>query len=265
MFCFETLRLNACARATICGTRSNKFVYNYPKLGHNNYYCCVYGRSAHLPHCRASLAQRGGLTSLKRFQCLILRLYCEMVDSHCSSSMKFPASLTLFTSVWQVKPANITSGMRRHAISVISTMVAAKRKTPRAHLLSAFLLCEGEGCWGWFETTHWLACAGCSFCCCLESEGEREMRGERERWWERERERKAYLTIVKYVTRVIFISKLVFTRCTLKCHVTMHTPCSWCVEVQFASRDYFKFYCCIFFQWCGLYHFLYAPSCSNPR
>lgn len=97
-----------------------------------NYYHCFQMTvrvcpSAHrIPHYRASLNQHGGLTSLKRFQCLILRLYCEMVDSHCSSSMKFPvfsASLPLFTSVCKVDPANITSGTRRHTISVISTMV----------------------------------------------------------------------------------------------------------------------------------------------
>lgn len=85
-----------------------------------------------LPQYLAPLHQHSGLTSLKRFQCLILRLYCEMVDSHCSSSMKFPvfsASLTLFTSAWTLEPASITSGTRRHTISVISTMVADKKNT----------------------------------------------------------------------------------------------------------------------------------------
>jgi len=110
---------------------------------------CVFPPSARLvPHYRASLNQHGGLTSLKRFQCLILRLYCEMVDSHCSSSMKFPvfsASLTLFTSVWKVEPASITSGTRRHTISVISTMVADKN-TSRTPAVGCPLVGGGGGC-----------------------------------------------------------------------------------------------------------------------
>lgn len=84
-----------------------------------------------VPHYLASRSTHSGLTSLKRFQCLILRLYCEMVDSHCSSSMKFPvlsAPFTLFTSAWMAEPASITSGTRRHPISVIPTMVADKSK-----------------------------------------------------------------------------------------------------------------------------------------
>lgn len=96
-----------------------------------------------LPHYLASLSKHSGLTSLKRFQCLILRLYCEMVDSHCSSSMKFPvfsASLTLFTSAWMVEPASITSGTRRHTISVISTMVADKKNL--AHTSCRASSCE---------------------------------------------------------------------------------------------------------------------------
>lgn len=110
----------------------------------------VFPQSTHLlPHYSASLHQHGGLTSLKRFQCLILRLYCEMVDSHCSSSMKFPvfsASLTLFTSVWKVEPTSITSGTRRHTLTVISTMVADKN-TLRAPAVGGPLLGErGGGC-----------------------------------------------------------------------------------------------------------------------
>lgn len=35
-------------------------------------------------------SSRGGLTSRKRFQCLILPLYWAMEESHCSSSMKLP-------------------------------------------------------------------------------------------------------------------------------------------------------------------------------
>lgn len=69
------------------------------------------------------------LTSLKRFQCLILRLYWEMVDSHCSSSMKFPAfpaSFPLFTSTWSEKPAS------RH-----------RQATTRTMLLKQF----GQGCY----------------------------------------------------------------------------------------------------------------------
>lgn len=49
------------------------------------------------------------LTSLKRFQCLVLRLYWEMVDSHCFSSMKFPAfpaTFPLFTSAWSETPTS---------------------------------------------------------------------------------------------------------------------------------------------------------------
>lgn len=63
------------------------------------------------------------LTSLKRFQCLILRLYWEMVDSHCSSSMKFPAfpaSFALFTSTWREKPAS----RHREATRRAATMLA---------------------------------------------------------------------------------------------------------------------------------------------
>lgn len=106
-------------------------------------------------------ASAAGLTSLKRFQCFILRLYCEMVDSHCSSSMKFPvfsASLTVFKSVWKAESASITSGIRRHAISVIPTM-AAVRKIPLTQAAAAcfFLFCAGEDARAVFGSTKWLA------------------------------------------------------------------------------------------------------------
>lgn len=121
--------------------------------------------SAH-PH---RILSQSTLTSLKRFQCLILRLYCEMVDSHCSSSMKFPdfsASRTLFTSACKVDPANISSGTRRHTISDISTMfnrTGGKTHTQgtSSHEATPSVgspLLEGGGCWGWMESATWFAC-----------------------------------------------------------------------------------------------------------
>ena len=97
-------------------------------------------------------ASAAGLTSLKRFQCFILRLYCEMVDSHCSSSMKFPvfsASLTLFKSVWKAESASTTSGTRRHARSVISTMAADGKNILNSGCCRVSLpLLRGGGCSG---------------------------------------------------------------------------------------------------------------------
>lgn len=68
--------------------------------------------------------ENGQLTSLKRFQCLILRLYCEMVDSHCSSSIKFPAfspSFPLFASA-RTEVTSARSGTRRNAKCLIPTV-----------------------------------------------------------------------------------------------------------------------------------------------
>ncbi|KAK5615067.1 hypothetical protein CRENBAI_006110 [Crenichthys baileyi] len=64
-----------------------------------------------------------------------------MVDSHCSSSMKFPdfsASRTLLSSACKVDPANISSGTRRHTISDISTMFNRRggENTHTGHLLA---------------------------------------------------------------------------------------------------------------------------------
>lgn len=68
--------------------------------------------------------ENGQLTSLKRFQCLILRLYCEMVDSHCSSSIKFPAfsaSFPLFASA-RTEDTSARSGTRRNVKCLIPTV-----------------------------------------------------------------------------------------------------------------------------------------------
>lgn len=67
------------------------------------------GRGAYLLFCPKgcnewNTCMKCELTSLKRFQCFILRLYCEIVDSHCSSSRKLPpvlsGSFPLRTAPW---------------------------------------------------------------------------------------------------------------------------------------------------------------------
>lgn len=108
---------------------------------------------------RDSAFSQSTLTSLKRFQCLILRLYCEMVDSHCSSSMKFPAfsaSLPPFASACRLDLASITSGTRRHTMSEVFSMLAGSKRL--ALRLSGGGPPPGSsGCWDWAETTTWLA------------------------------------------------------------------------------------------------------------
>lgn len=77
------------------------------------------------------------LTSLKRFQCLVLRLYWEMVDSHCSSSMKFPTlavSFPLFASTWSETP---TSRYRQATVLTVSIMLVRSARFGMYPALSA--------------------------------------------------------------------------------------------------------------------------------
>lgn len=66
------------------------------------------------------------LTSRKRFQCLILPLYCEMDDSHCSSSMKLPG----------VSPSRgpLASPSARAAAASSSSSGSASRPHPGARI-----------------------------------------------------------------------------------------------------------------------------------
>lgn len=102
----------------------------------------------------STLTLNTALTSLKRFQCFILRLYWEMVDSHCSSSMKFPAfpaSFPLFTSSWSVKPASrhrqattrtTTMLLRQFGQGCISYCCCPPAKDPHTRVLLLLLLLQ---------------------------------------------------------------------------------------------------------------------------
>lgn len=92
------------------------------------------------------------LTSLKRFQCLIFRLYWEMVDSHCSSSMKFPAfvaSFPLFTSTWSETPTS------RHRQTTDPTTTMLVKQFGLGCILFLLLLLL-------LSSSQWSCC-----CCCL--------------------------------------------------------------------------------------------------
>lgn len=66
------------------------------------------------------------LTSRKRFQCLILPLYCEMDDSHCSSSMKLPG----------VSPSlSPLASPSARAAAESSSSGSASRPQPRARIV----------------------------------------------------------------------------------------------------------------------------------